>query len=331
LCSAQVRLERNERRALVVRVSVRAFVLTRTLDAPRQCARPPRRINRHRRTQRNRRAVALQLNAAHAPILDDEAAALRLFQHLDANRARAQQQALIHLCATQAQRIWLRAGSVAIGLCIDHSRALSEPSARHGDLAPAARVEVRRRDARAAGRAHLFEHAQLCEVREALGRDELAAQLRARKLLLLRDEHTRARHSQTDRRARARRPATDDEHVVIIRIVVPLVHARQVYYRIVTPCCRSAPTDTENAAAPRSVSGPLARPSVATRVAESCAGSRARRLRGSAGCAETVCRWSCKNNRPPDDDADRSRRCAAGPRARTRARREQYLRRGSDA
>src|SRR5436190_5776400 len=63
---------------------------------------------------------------------------------------------------------------------------------------------------------HCVSNLQPLEMDRAFRRDEFAAQLRARKLFLLDQQHARAKHCQMNRSAGACRAPAGDNHIVII-------------------------------------------------------------------------------------------------------------------
>src|SRR5215213_5242044 len=113
---------------------------------------------------------------------------------MDASVTRTQHQTLVHLSAAQAER---------------QGASSSEPVGRHRDARAPARIEERLGKLRAARLRHTPGYAQPLEVIQAFRRDEFAAQLGARKLLLLGEQHARAPPGEVNSRARTSRAAPD--------------------------------------------------------------------------------------------------------------------------
>src|SRR5436305_11340163 len=113
------------------------------------------------------------------------------------------QQTFIHLSATQTQR----------------DAARSKPCAGHMDAFAAARIKNCFGQAGRPRGKYLIDNAKSLKVKRAFRRDEFTAKLRARKFLLLSQQHARAECCQMNRRAGTRRSATGNDYVVVERII----------------------------------------------------------------------------------------------------------------
>src|SRR6267143_545365 len=113
--------------------------------------------------------------------------------------AGATQQTFIHFSATQTQR----------------DAARSKPRAGHSDAFATARIKNCFVQASGPRGKDLIDYAESLKVKRAFRRDEFTAKLRARKFLLLCQQHARATRRQMNRRAGTRRSATGDDYVII--------------------------------------------------------------------------------------------------------------------
>src|SRR3989442_14977142 len=109
------------------------------------------------------------------------------------------QQTFIHFSATQTQR----------------DSARSKPSAGHADAFAAARIKNCFGQASWPRGKDLIDDPEPPKVKSAFRRDEFTAKLRARKFLLLCQQHARAARRQMNRRAGTRRSTTGDDYVVV--------------------------------------------------------------------------------------------------------------------
>ena len=113
--------------------------------------------------------------------------------------ARTTQQTIIHFSATEPKRD-------PVG---------SEPRARHADAFAAAGIENCFGQASWPRGKDLIDDPESLKVKRAFRRDEFTAKLRARKFLLLCQQHARAARRQMNRRAGTRRSATGDDYVIV--------------------------------------------------------------------------------------------------------------------
>src|SRR5947208_15789505 len=115
--------------------------------------------------------------------------------------ARTTQQTSIHFSATEPKRD-------PVG---------SEPRARHADAFAAAGIENCFGQASWPRGKDLIDDPESLKVKRAFRRDEFTAKLRARKFLLLCQQHTRAACREVNRGARAGGPPARDNYVVVER------------------------------------------------------------------------------------------------------------------
>src|SRR5438132_10388474 len=109
------------------------------------------------------------------------------------------QQTFIHLSATQTQRYAAR----------------SKPCAGHTDALAAARIKNCFGQAGRPRGKDLIGDPESLKVKRAFRRDEFTAKLRARKFLLLCQQHTRAACREVNRGAGTRRSAAGDDYVIV--------------------------------------------------------------------------------------------------------------------
>src|SRR5436853_3651592 len=107
----------------------------------------------------------------------------------------------IHFSATQTQS----------------DAARSKPRAGHMDAFTAARIENCFGQASRPRGKDLIDDSESLKVKRAFRRDEFTAKLRARKFLLLCQQHARAECREVNRGARAGGPPARDNHVVVER------------------------------------------------------------------------------------------------------------------
>src|SRR5207237_5566874 len=113
--------------------------------------------------------------------------------------AGATQQTFIHFSATQTQS----------------DSARSKPRAGHVDAFAAARIKNCFGQAGRPRGKDLIDDPESLKVKRAFGRDEFTAKLRARKFLLLCQQHARAACQEVNRGARAGGPPARDNYVVV--------------------------------------------------------------------------------------------------------------------